>query len=246
MIPPISFITRNGTKFTFPIIEGGYSDLLQLTQPRAPLTTDWADVDGLDAVKRPLDSAPTRPIKLPFAANYAMVHTTIQNFTQLTFNGAEVRIQVTDVAEEQFNRFYLYTLSGIIKQDRIPTAGQELYKYAPQGKQYTLTDVHTSLADIGATPLDGWHLAIHDKTHYKDTGRVAGRDCTIPILLRGDTTEQLLSSRAALERLLFAQARNLLITPDGETDFYFTRSRIRGYALSVTPYIIYDLTITLL
>lgn len=246
MIPPIVFITRNDTNFTFPIIEGGYSDLLQLTQPRAPLTTDWADVDGLDAVKRPLGTAPTRPIKLPFAANYAMAHTTIQNITRLFYNEAEIRIQVTDVAEEQFDRFYLYTLSGNIKQVRIPPAGQELYKYAPQGKQYTLTDAHTSLADIGATPLDGWHTAIHDKTHFKGTGKVASRDCTIPILLRGDTTEQLLSSRAALERLLFAQARNLLITPDGETDFYFTRSRVRGYALSATPYIIYDLTITLL
>lgn len=234
--------------YTAQVIRGGYSDLLQLTQPRKPVATDWAEEPRLDTVQTTLEPQPTRPLRIDLWLPVGIPHSTLQRTdTIATELDRTYKVQVQEVFErEQFPNGSIYTLRGTIQQEDAPTQPSSTnLKYTPASKLYTITTKRISLATIGVIPIDGWRSALRDKTAFKATSPEASRELVLPTLLQGDTVEQLIASRDQLEGLLYSETRNQLATPYGTFDGYFSRSRLISYGLDRSYYLLYDLTITL-
>ena len=231
-----------------PVIQGGYSDLLQLTQPRKPITTDWAEEPRLDTAQTTLQPQPTRSLKIDLWLPTGTPHSDLQRIDSMRAQyGRTYKVQIRDVAEDtRYKDGSIYTLRGTIQQDDTPTTSSSTdIKYTPASKLYSITTKSVSLATIGVIPIDGWRSALRDKTAYKVTSPEASRELVLPTLLQGNTPAQLLNARDTLDALLYRETRNQLTTPYGAFACTFTRSRVRGYWLGINPHIFYDLTITL-
>lgn len=258
-------LTAGETKlYTTPVMLGGFSDLLQLTQPRKPIATDWAEEPRLDTVQTTLQPQPTRPLKIDIWLPKGTPHSDLQRIDSMREQyGRTYKVQIREVAEDNsFADGSIYTLRGTIQQDKIPTTdGTADHKQTTTSDKYTITAERIPLATFGASPLEGWRAALMDKTAYKVTSPEASREVVLPILLQGDTTAQLLNARDTLDALLYRETRNQLTTPYGTYKlssasskdatpygthrFYFSRSKIREYSITHKPHIIYDLTLTL-
>lgn len=244
----ITLSAKGRTLYTPLVIQGGYSDLLQLTQPRKPVATDWAEEPRLDTVQTTLETQPTRPLRIDLWLPIGIPHSTLQRTdTIATELDRTYKVQVQEVFErEQFPNGSVYTLRGTIQQDKAPVAGSTAQcKYIPTSKPYSITTDHISLATLGALPIEGWRKALRDKTAFKVTSPEASRELVLPTLLQGSTPAQLLNARDTLDALLYRETRNQLTTPYGAFACTFVRSRVRGYWLGINPHIFYDLTITL-
>lgn len=234
--------------YTAPVIQGGFSDLLQLTQPRKPVATDWAEEPRLDTVQTTLQPQPTRPLRIDLWLPIGISHSTLQRTDTITTElDRTYKVQVQEVFErEQFPDGSIYTLRGTIQQDDAPTQPSSTnLKYTPASRLYNITTKRVSLATIGVIPIDGWRSALRDKTAFKATSPEASRELVLPTLLQGGTTAQLINARDMLDALLYIETRNQLTTPYGSFACTFTRSRVRAYWIGINPYIIYDLTLTL-
>lgn len=234
--------------YTAPVIQGGYSDLLQLTQPSKPVATDWAEEPRLDTVQTTLQPQPTRPLKIDLWLPTGTPHSDLQRIDSLRAQyGRTYKVQIREVAEDtRYKSGSIYTLRGVIQQEDAPTQPSSTnLKYTPASKLYTITSKRISLATIGVIPIDGWRSALRDKTAFKATSPEASRELVLPTLLQGGSTAQLINARDMLDALLYSETRNQLTTPYGTFDGYFSRSRVRAYWIGINPYIIYDLTITL-
>lgn len=234
--------------YTAPVLLGGFSDLLQLTQPRKPIATDWAEEPRLDTVQTTLQPQPTRPLKVDLWLPKGIPHSDLQRIDNMREQyGRTYYVQIREVAEDNgFPDGAIYTLRGTIQQRYAPEI-DKVYgcKYIPASKLYTITSKRISLATIGATPIDGWRSALRDKTAYKVTSPEASREIILPTLLQGDAELQILHAVETLDALLYRETRTQLTTPYGTFTCTFTRSRVREYSLGTNPYIIYDLTTTL-
>lgn len=234
--------------YTAPVMLGGFSDLLQLTQPRKPVATDWAEEPRLDTVQTTLEPQPTRPLKIDLWLPTGIAHSDLQRIDSMQAQyGRTYKVQIREVAEDtSFKGGSIYTLRGTIQQDDAPTQPSSTnLKYTPASKLYTITSKRISLATIGVIPIDGWRSALRDKTAFKATSPEASRELVLPTLLQGGSTAQLINARDMLDALLYSETRNQLTTPYGAFDGYFSRSRVRAYWIGINPYIFYDLTITL-
>lgn len=234
--------------YTAPVLLGGFSDLLQLTQPRKPIATDWAEEPRLDTVQTTLEPQPTRPLKIDVWLPKETPHSDLQRIDSMRAQyGRTYKVQIREVAEDsRFTAGSIYTLRGTIQQDKAPVAGSTAQcKYIPTSKPYSITTDHISLATLGALPIEGWRKTLRDKTAFKVTSPEASRELVLPTLLLGDTVEQLIASRDQLEGLLYSETRNQLATPYGTFDGYFSRSRLISCSLDRSYYLLYDLTITL-
>lgn len=234
--------------YTAPVIQGGYSDLLQLSQPRKPIATDWAEEPRLDTVQTTLEPQPTRPLKIDVWLPKETPHSDLQRIDSMRAQyGRTYKVQIRDVAEDtRYKDGSIYTLRGTIQQDDTPTTSSSTdIKYTPASKLYSITTKSVSLATIGVIPIDGWRSALRDKTAFKVTSPEASRELVLPTLLQGSTPAQLLNARDTLDALLYRETRNQLTTPYGAFACTFVRSRVRGYWLGINPHIFYDLTITL-
>lgn len=234
--------------YTAQVIQGGFSDLLQLTQPRKPITTDWAEEPRLDTVQATLQPQPTRPLTIDLWLPHGIPHGDLRRIDSMREQyGRTYKVQIREVAED--NRFAggsIYTLRGTIQQDDAPTLPSSTpLKYTPASKLYTITTERISLATIGVIPIDGWRSALRDKTAYKVTSPESSREIVLPTLLQGNTTVQILTARDTLDALLYRETRNQLTTPYGTFACTFSHSRVRDYWLGINPYIIYDLTFAL-
>ena len=242
-------LTAGETKlYTTPVMLGGFSDLLQLTQPRKPIATDWAEEPRLDTVQTTLQPQPTRPLKIDIWLPKGTPHSDLQRIDSMREQyGRTYYVQIREVAEDNgFPDGAIYTLRGTIQQRYAPEIDKiDGLKYIPTSKLYTITSKRISLATIGATQIDGWRSALRDKTAYKATSPEASREVVLPTLLQGNTLAQLLNARDMLDALLYRETRNQLTTPYGTFDCTFSRSRISGYWLGINPHIFYDLTLTL-
>ena len=248
MMDTITLRAGSRTLYTAPIMLAGSSDLLQLTQPRKPITTNWAEEPRLDTVQTMLQPQPTRPLRLDVWLPTGTPHSDLQRIDTLQVSILRLyNVQIREVHErDRYPDGSIYTLRGTIQQDKIPTTDHTAdHKQATAPKEYTLSPERIALATFGASPLEGWRSALQDKTAYKVTSPEASRDAVLPILLQGDTFAQLLTARDTLDALLYRETRNQLTTPYGTYSFYFTRSRVREYNITDKPYIIYDLTLTL-
>lgn len=234
--------------YTAPVIQGGFSDLLQLTQPSKPVATDWAEEPRLDTVQTTLEPQPTRSLKIDLWLPTETPHSDLQRIDSMQAQyGRTNNVQIREVAEDtRFKGGSIYTLRGTIQQDDAPTQPSSTnLKYTPASKLYTITTKRISLATIGVIPIDGWRSALRDKTAFKATSPEASRELVLPALLQGGSTAQLINARDMLDALLYSETRNQLTTPYGTFACTFVRSRVRGYWLGINPYIIYDLTLTL-
>lgn len=235
--------------YTAPVLLGGFSDLLQLTQPRKPIATDWAEEPRLDTVQTTLQPQPTRPLRLDVWLPKGTPHSTLQRIDSLREQyGRTYKVQIREVAEDtRFAGGSIYTLRGTILQDDTPEIGK-LYDL-PQSqasKLYAITSERIPLAKFGATPIDGWRSALRYKTAFKATSPEASRELVLPTLLQSEAVLTLLTARDTLDALLYRETRNQLTTPYGTFSCTFTRSRVREYRLGTNPYIIYDLTFALI
>lgn len=234
--------------YTAPVIQGGYSDLLQLTQPRKPVATDWAEEPRLDTIQTTLQPQPTRQLKIDVWLPKGTPHSDLQRIDSMRAQyGRAYKVQIREVAEDtRFADGSIYTLRGTIQQDDTPTTPSSTnLKYTPASKLYSITTDNISLATLGALPINGWRSALRDKTAFKVTSPEASRELVLPTLLLGSTPAQLLGARDMLDALLYRETRNQLTTPYGAFACTFVRSRVRGYWLGINPHIFYDLTITL-
>lgn len=248
MIPTVTLVVKGQDIYTAPVIQGGFSDLLQLTQPRKPITTDWAEEPRLDTVQTWLQPQPTRPLRLDVWLPTGTPHSDLQRIDTLQVSILRLyNVQIREVHErDRYPDGSIYTLRGTIQQDKIPTTDPTAdIKQTTAPKEYTITTKRIPLATLGASPLEGWRSALQDKTTYKETSPEASRDVVLPTLLQGNTPAQLLNARDTLDALLYRESRNQLTTPYGTYSFYFTRSKIREYSIVDKPHIIYDLTLTL-
>lgn len=242
-------LTRGATKlYTAQVIQGGYSDLLQLTQPRKPIATDWAEEPRLDTVQTTLQPQPTRPLKIDIWLPKGTPHSDLQRIDSMRAQyGRTYKVQIREVAED--NRFTdgaIYTLRGTIQQDGAPALPDSTdLKFTPASRMYNITTKRISLATIGVIPIDGWRSVLRDKTAFKVTSPEASREVVLPTLLQGNTTAQLLNARDMLDALLYRETRNQFTTPYGTFDCTFVRSRITRYWLGINPHIFFDLTLTL-
>ena len=234
--------------YTAPVLMGGYSDLLQLTQPRKPVATDWAEEPRLDTVQTTLEPQPTRPLKIDLWLPKGTPHSDLQRIDSMRAQyGRTYKVQIREVAEDtRFAGGSAYTLRGTIQQDDTPTLPSSTnLKFTPASRLYTITTKRISLATFGAIPIDGWRSALRDKTAYKVTSPEASREVVLPTLLQGNTPAQLLNARDMLDALLYRETHNQLTTPYGTFACTFSRSRISGYWLVINPHIFYDLTFAL-
>lgn len=242
-------LNRGATKlYTAQVIQGGYSDLLQLTQPRKPIATDWAEEPRLDTVQTTLEPQPTRPLKIDLWLPKGVPHSDLQRIDSLRAQyGRTYKVQIREVSED--NRYKggsVYTLRGAIQQDDTPALPDSTnLKFTPPSRLYNITTKRIPLATLGVIPIDGWRSALRDKTAFKVTSPEASREVVLPTLLQGNTLDQLLTARYMLDALLYRETRNQLTTPYGTFDCTFSRSRISGYWLGINPHIFYDLTLTL-
>lgn len=234
--------------YTAQVIQGGYSDLLQLTQPRKPIATDWAEEPRLDTVQTTLEPQPSRSLKIDVWLPTGTPHSDLQRIDSMRAQyGRTYKVQIREVAEDtRYKGGSIYTLRGTIQQDGTPALPDTTnFKYTPASKLYSITTDHISLATLGALPIDGWRKALRDKTAFKVTSPEASRELVLPTLLQGNTPAQLLNARDTLDALLYRETRNQITTPYGTFACTFVRSRVRGYWLGINPHIFYDLTITL-
>lgn len=248
MMDTITLRAGSRTLYTAPIMLAGSSDLLQLTQPRKPITTDWAEEPRLDTVQTMLQPQPTRPLRLDVWLPTGTPHSDLQRIDTLQVSILRLYdVQIREVHErDRYPDGSIYTLRGTILQDKIPTTDPTAdLKQTTAPKEYTITTKRIPLATLGASPIEGWRSALQDKTAYKETSPEASREVVLPTLLQGNTTDQLLNARDTLDALLYRETRNQLTTPYGTYSFYFTRSKIREYSIVDKPHIIYDLTLTL-
>lgn len=248
MMDTITLRAGSRTLYTAPIMLAGSRDLLQLTQPRKPITTDWAEEPRLDTVQTMLQPQPTRPLRLDVWLPTGTPHSDLQSIDILQVSILRLHnVQIREVHErDRYPDGSIYTLRGTILQDKIPTTDPTAHhKQTTAPKEYTITTERIALATFGASPLEGWRSALQDKTAYKATSPEASREVVLPTLLQGNTTAQLLNARDMLDALLYRESRNQLTTPYGTYSFYFTRSKIREYSIVDKPHIIYDLTLTL-
>ncbi len=248
MMDTITLRAGSRTLYTAPIMLGTSSDLLQLTQPRKPITTDWAEEPRLDTVQTMLQPQPTRPLRLDVWLPTGTPHSDLQRIDTLQVSILRLyNVQIREVHErDRYPDGSIYTLRGTILQDKAPTTDPTAdLKQSTASKEYTITSERIPLATIGVIPIDGWRSALRDKTAYKVTSPEASREVVLPTLLQGNTLAQLLNARDMLDALLYRETRNQLTTPYGTFDCTFSRSRISGYWLGINPYIIYDLTLTL-
>lgn len=234
--------------YTAPVMQGGFSDLLQLTQPRKPIATDWAEEPRLDTVQTTLQPQPTRSLKIGFWLPKGTPHSDLQRIDNMRAQyGRTYKVQIREVAED--NRFTggsVYTLRGTILQDDAPDMPSSTnLKYTPASRLYNITTKGVPLATLGVIPIDGWRSALRDKTAFKATSPEATREIVLPTLLQGGSIDQLLNARDSLDALLYRETRNQLTTPYGTFACTFARSRVTGYWLGTDPYIIYDLTFAL-
>lgn len=242
-------LNRGATKlYTTQVIQGGFSDLLQLTQPRKPIATDWAEEPRLDTVQTTLQPQPTRPLKIDVWLSKGIPHSDLQRIDSMQAQyGRTYKVQIREVAED--NRFAdgcIYTLRGTIQQEDTPALPDSTnLKFTPASRLYNITTKRIPLATIGVIPIDGWRSALRDKTAYKVTSPEASREVVLPTLLQGNTLAQLLNARDMLDALLYRETRNQLTTPYGTFACTFSRSRVTGYWLGINPHIFYDLTLTL-
>lgn len=235
--------------YTAPVLLGGFSDLLQLTQPRKPIATDWAEEPRLDTVQTTLQPQPTRPLKVDLWLPKGTPHSDLQRIDNMREQyGHTYYVQIREVAEDNgFPDGAIYTLRGTIQQRYAPEIDKiDDLKYIPASKLYTITSKRISLATIGATPIDGWRSALRDKTAFKATSPEASQEVVLPTLLQGDVMLELLHAWETLDALLYRETRNQLTTPYGTFACTFARSRVREYSLGTNPYIIYDLTFALI
>lgn len=234
--------------YTAQVIQGGYSDLLQLAQPRKPIATDWAEEPRLDTIQTTLQPQPSRSLKIDLWLPKGTPHSDLQRIDSMRAQyGRTYKVQIREVAEDtRYKGGSIYTLRGTIQQDDTPTTPSSTnLKYTPASKLYSITTDNISLATLGALPIDGWQSALRDKTAYKVTSPEASRELVLPTLLQGSTPAQLLNARDTLDALLYRETRNQITTPYGTFACTFVRSRVRGYWLGINPHIFYDLTITL-
>lgn len=234
--------------YTAQVIQGGYSDLLQLSQPRKPIVTDWAEEPRLDTIQTTLEPQPTRSLKIDLWLPKETPHSDLQRIDSMRAQyGRTYKVQIREVAEDtRYKSGSIYTLRGTIQQDDTPTTPSSTnLKYTPDSKLYSITTDNISLATLGALPIDGWRKALRDKTAYKVTSPEASRELVLPTLLQGSTPAQLLNARDTLDALLYRETRNQLTTPYGAFACTFVRSRVRGYWLGINPHIFYDLTFAL-
>ena len=234
--------------YTAPVLLGGFSDLLQLTQPRKPIATDWAEEPRLDTVQDTLQPQPTRPLRVDLWLPKGTPHSDLQRIDNMREQyGRTYYVQIREVAEDNgFPDGAIYTLRGTIQQRYAPEI-DKIYglKQTQASKLYTITSKRIQLATIGATPIDGWRSALRDKTAYKVTSPEASREIILPTLLQGDAELQILHAVETLDALLYRETRTQLTTPYGTFACTFTRSRVREHSLGTNPYIIYDLTFAL-
>lgn len=247
MIPRVTLQSRTGVNWRLPLMLGSYRDLLELTQPDKILATDWQDDNGLDTPMRdiPLRPAKTRPLRLSLGTESADMLDDLATVTRISVEGMPSESVIIDeVTMEPWGRKAVYTLRGEIQQTAPLEEQDELPSIRGIGERYTLPS-GMSLADIGATPLDGWEQALARERKYKETHYRDSREVTVSILLQVPDTRSLMASRGFLQEYLFRRQSNHITTPHGVFHFAFTRSKLKSYSFA-PPHIIYDLTLTIL
>lgn len=251
----LTITTDRGDVLTAPIILGTQKDLLNLPTPQKPISTDWAERPGLD-VMNSLPLTPERErsfsvgIFLPNGEKLPRLYTncTLSTEGKLTYSA-----RIERCSAEEYPDGKIYTLRGTITEQPI--------QHPPQGApidattdytamQFTLTD--TTLAEIGAYPLEGWYTQLRNtikikRQHRINPARRDARDVTLPTLLQASSFERLMNAREQLISTLYKRTRNMLVTPWGRFSYTFTRAKVSRYDFFPTHFfIIYDLTLTLL
>lgn len=251
----LTITTDRGDVLTAPIILGTQKDLINLPTPQKPISTDWAERPGLDVV----DSLPLTPerersfsvgIFLPNGEKLPRLYTncTLSTEDRLTYSARIERFSV-----EEYPDGNIYTLRGTITEQPIPQPPQGAPIDATTdytAMQFTLND--TTLAEIGAYPLEGWYTQLRNtikikRQHRINPARRAARDVTLPTLLQASSFERLMNAREQLISTLYKHTRNTLATPFRNFDYTFTRAKVSRYDFFPTHFfIIYDLTLTLI
>lgn len=250
MIPKLTLATTQGSITPY-ILEGGCRDLLQLTQPQPPTSTDWAEYDGNDiATTRGLIPQITRPLTLKVFTSEDPT-TLLSRDCQVTLEGlGTFRARLHSCSSSQYPQGRTYTLKGELIQDptQLPPDRSGTLQLKGLEEQYILEGQQLTFAQIGVTPLVGWEEALTQQQAWKTTHRIeprrrATREVTLPILVRGRNLDQLFRSRAILDKLLNS-SQQTLSTPYGTLSFVFVRSRVKDYFFAhTTSYIIYDLVV---
>lgn len=251
----LTITTDRGDVLTAPIIQGTQKDLINLPTPQKPIAIDWAERPGLDVV----DSLPLTPerersfsvgIFLPNGEKLPRLYTncTLSTEGKLTYSA-----RIERYSAEEFPDGKIYTLRGTITEQPIqqPPQGAPIDATTDYtAMQFTLND--TTLAEIGAYPLEGWYTQLRNtikikRQHRINPARRAARDVTLPTLLQASSFERLMNAREQLISTLYKRTRNTLATPFRNFDYTFTRAKVSRYDFFPTHFfIIYDLTLTLL
>lgn len=251
----LTITTERGDVLTAPIILGTQKDLLNLPTPQKPISTDWAERPGLDVV----DSLPLTPerersfsvgIFLPNGEKLPRLYTncTLSTEGKLTYSA-----RIERYSAEEFPDGKIYTLRGTITEQPIqqPPQGAPIDATTDYtAMQFTLND--TTLAEIGAYPLEGWYTQLRNtikikRQHRINPARRAARDVTLPTLLQASSFERLINAREQLISTLYKRTRNTLATPFRNFDYTFARAKVSRYDFFPTHFfIIYDLTLTLI
>lgn len=251
----LTITTDRGDVLTAPIILGTQKDLINLPTPQKPISTDWAERPGLDVV----DSLPLTPERersfsvglfLPNGEKLPRLNTlcTLSTEGKLTYSA-----RIERYSAEEFPDGKIYTLRGTITEQPIqqPPQGAPIDATTDYtAMQFTLND--TTLAKIGAYPLEGWYTQLRTtikikRQHRINPARRDARDVTLPTLLQASSFERLMNAREQLISTLYKRTRNTLDTPWGNFDYTFTRAKVSRYDFFPTHFfIIYDLTLTLL
>ena len=252
----LTITTDRGDVLTAPIILGTQKDLINLPTPQKPISTDWAERPGLDV----MDSLPLTPerersfsvgIFLPNGEKLPRLYTncTLSTEGKLTYSA-----RIERYSREEFPDGNIYTLRGTITEQPIqqPPQGAPIDATTDYtAMQFTLND--TTLAEIGAYPLEGWYTQLLNtvkikRQHRINPARRDARDVTLPTLLQASSFERLMNARERLISALYKRTRNSLATPWRRPfDYTFTRAKVSRYDFFPTHFfIIYDLTLTLL
>lgn len=251
MIPKLTLATTQGSISPY-ILEGGCRDLLQLTQPQPPTSTDWAEYDGNDIATTPQELIPqiARPLTLKIFTSEDPT-ALISRDCQVTLERlGTFRARLHTCSSSQYPQGRAYTLKGELIQDptQLPPDRSGTLQLKGLEEQYILEGQQLPFAQIGVTPLVGWEEALTQQQSWKTTQRIeprrrATREVTLPVLVRGRNLDQLFRSRAILDKLLNSSPQTIT-TPYGSFSFVFVRSRVKDYFFAhTTSYIIYDLVV---
>lgn len=235
------------------VIEGSYSDLIQLTQPEEPTATDWAEEDYLQVTSAygKLKHTARRPLSfsifLPKGEQLPNVQNKCRFILKAPGTSYTLNAEIHTIQQEHYKQGTRYTLKGEILQD-YPSVSLQMESLQIEGEAMKYAIDTITLGKIGVTPLDGTKKALQDLDEYKkyrtQDRKRASREATFQLLLRAKDSVQLLHSRSLLDCALFEKPRNLFTTPFGVFPFFFKRSRVRDYdLLSSSPFIIYEITI---